>query len=106
MTIQDSEHWRRTKRWERMRRLHLAQHPVCVMCEAQGRISPAVVCDHITPHKGDARLFWDFASNIQGLCVAHHNSTKQQIERRGYSTWGNSGIVPYEGTANQLSRSA
>jgi 5-methylcytosine-specific restriction protein A len=83
--IQDAEHWRRTKRWERMRRLHLAQHPVCVMCEAQGKITPAVVCDHIVPHRGDARLFWD-SSNFQGLCKHHHDGSKQQIERRGYST--------------------
>jgi 5-methylcytosine-specific restriction protein A len=70
-------------RWRRLRRLHLQQHPLCVMCKAIGRITPAVVVDHIRPHKGDTQLFWD-ASNIQGLCQQHHDGSKQQIERTGY----------------------
>jgi 5-methylcytosine-specific restriction protein A len=84
MTIQDSGHWRKTRRWQRMRRAHLAQNPVCVMCEAQGKITPAVVLDHVVPHKGDARRFWD-NKNWQGLCKVHHDSSKQAIERSGFS---------------------
>ena len=55
------------------------------MCEARGRVEPATVVDHIIAHKGDLKLFWDSA-NWQPLCKPHHDGTKQQLERRGYST--------------------
>lgn len=50
------------------------------MCQAQGKLTPATVVDHIKPHKGDSALFWD-TGNWQGLCTHHHNSTKQAIEK-------------------------
>jgi 5-methylcytosine-specific restriction protein A len=83
--IQDSEHWRRTKRWERMRRLHLQRHPLCVMCEARGKIVAAQIVDHVKPHKGDARLFWDNLNNWQSVCKPCHDGVKAQIERSGFS---------------------
>ena len=55
------------------------------MCQAEGgKIVPATVVDHITPHKGDPVLFWDSANNWQSLCADHHSRHKQQIEARGY----------------------
>ncbi|WP_314945899.1 hypothetical protein [Bradyrhizobium cosmicum] len=41
---------------------------------------PAVVVDHVKPHRGDRALFWD-KRNWQPLCTHHHNSTKQSLER-------------------------
>lgn len=58
----------------------LAEHPLCVMCEAEGRVTAATVVDHATPHRGDADLFWDRA-NWQSLCKRHHDSDKQAQER-------------------------
>ena len=55
------------------------------MCARDGRITEATVVDHIIPHKGDDNLRWD-ETNLQSLCQPHHDSTKQQIEKRGYST--------------------
>ena len=52
------------------------------MCARQGHTVAAQVVDHIIPHKGDARLFWD-ADNWQSLCKLHHDSTKQRIESGG-----------------------
>lgn len=83
-------------RWDKARLRFLQQHPLCVMCEQQGRITAATVVDHIKPHKlkdalnsGDSKviakaqkLFWD-TKNWQGLCTSHHSSTKQRIEKRG-----------------------
>jgi 5-methylcytosine-specific restriction endonuclease McrA len=37
--------------------------------------------DHIIPHRGDDRLFWD-RSNWQALCAHHHNSNKQRLDRQ------------------------
>lgn len=71
-------------RWRKARATFLAAHPLCVMCAKAGRVTAATVVDHIKPHKGDQRLFWDTA-NWQPLCKTHHDGTKQQIERRGYS---------------------
>lgn len=66
-------------RWQKARQQHLQQHPLCVMCEAQGRVEAATVVDHITPHRGDERLFWD-QTNWQSLCKPHHDGEKQRQE--------------------------
>lgn len=49
------------------------------MCQESGRIVSATVVDHITPHRGDERLFWD-ESNHQALCAACHNGRKAREE--------------------------
>lgn len=72
-------------RWDKARKSYLASHPHCVMCAQQGQQGKAEHVDHIKAHKGDQALFWSMA-NWQGLCGAHHNSTKQAEERRGYSS--------------------
>jgi 5-methylcytosine-specific restriction enzyme A len=59
--------------------------PLCVMCEQEGKTTPAELIDHVIPHKGDAKLFWD-PKNCQSLCRFHHDSAKRKDERRGYST--------------------
>ncbi len=69
-------------RWQRERLTFLAAHPLCVMCEQQGRVKAANVVDHRIPHKGDQVLFWD-QSNWQSLCTAHHSGDKQAQERTG-----------------------
>lgn len=83
-------------RWDKARLSFLRMHPLCVMCQQQGRTAAATIVDHIIPHKlkealksGNReaiakaqKLFWDSA-NWQGLCTPHHNSTKQRMEKRG-----------------------
>ena len=63
-----------------MRKLYLTAHPLCVMCEREGRLTPATVVDHIVAHRNDQRLFWD-QSNWQSLCKPHHDREKQREER-------------------------
>lgn len=60
-------------RWNRFRLLYLKQNPLCVRCDAAGRVTPANVVDHIIPHKGDQVLFWR-DGNHQALCAPCHNS--------------------------------
>lgn len=67
-------------RWRRVREFFLRRHPLCVMCEAEGRVELASVVDHIKPHKGDMALFWD-RNNWQPLCASHHSGEKQRIDR-------------------------
>ncbi|GMA64747.1 hypothetical protein GCM10025859_51870 [Alicyclobacillus fastidiosus] len=60
-------------RWRKVRLAYLKKHPLCVECERQGRITPATVVDHIVPHKGDKKLFWD-STNWQPMCKPHHDA--------------------------------
>jgi 5-methylcytosine-specific restriction protein A len=59
-------------RWREARALFLKQHPLCEICQVEGKIVPATVVDHVIPHRGDPRLFWDQA-NWESLCERHHN---------------------------------
>jgi 5-methylcytosine-specific restriction endonuclease McrA len=52
------------------------------MCQAEGRLEPAAVVDHVEPHKGDEALMWD-QGNWQSLCSRHHDSDKQRLEKSG-----------------------
>jgi 5-methylcytosine-specific restriction enzyme A len=69
------------RRWGKVRLEYLAEHPFCVDCERLGQQTLATEVDHIIPHNGRARLFWD-RSNYQALCKSHH-SQKTQREQTG-----------------------
>ena len=73
----------KTSRWQRIREAQLRAHPLCQMCEAQGRLTAATVCDHVTPHKGDEQKF--YAGPFASLCAPCHDGAKQADEHRGYS---------------------
>jgi len=70
--------------WRKARQRHLREHPLCIMCERQGRDTVATVVDHIVEHKGDHKLFWD-PSNWQSLCASCHSGIKRLQETHGYS---------------------
>ena len=70
------------RQWQQARLDFLALNPLCKICESQGIVKAAKVVDHITPHKGDARLFWD-RSNWQPLCSSCH-SRKTAAEDGGF----------------------
>ena len=59
-------------RWRKERELFLAAHPFCAECLKNGIHTAATDVDHIVPHKGDKRLFWD-KSNWQALCHSCHS---------------------------------
>lgn len=61
-----------TPRWKAERKRWLQLYPLCVVCQAAGRISAATVVDHIQPHRGDQALFWD-SKNWQSLCKPCHD---------------------------------
>jgi 5-methylcytosine-specific restriction protein A len=76
--------WKRgyNGRWKRIRHNHLAKEPLCRECKAMNKITSATVVDHIIPHKGDKKLFYD-PNNRQSLCKFHHDS-KTAREDGGY----------------------
>ena len=61
-------------RWDKARKTYLAQHPLCMCdeCRRSGHPLMADVVDHIVPHHGDQKLFWD-TSNWQALNHVCHN---------------------------------
>lgn len=59
-------------RWRKYRIAFLDSHPLCEECAKHDRMVLATVVDHIIPHKGDMKLFWD-SSNHQALCESCHN---------------------------------
>lgn len=69
--------------WQKARVGFLAHHPHCEMLITSGQRCgrPATVVDHIIPHRGNRKLFWD-KSNWAALCLRCHNSLKQRQERR------------------------
>jgi 5-methylcytosine-specific restriction enzyme A len=69
-------------RWRRARRSYLARHPLCVRCLVQGRVVPATVVDHVVPHRGGQRLFWDQA-NWAALCKRCHDGKTAREGRWG-----------------------
>jgi 5-methylcytosine-specific restriction enzyme A len=44
------------------------------------RVTAARVADHITPHKGDAQLFW--YGPLQSLCTECHNTIKKKLDNK------------------------
>ncbi|WP_435645121.1 HNH endonuclease [Butyricicoccus porcorum] len=46
----------------------------------QGRYTRATVVDHIVPHRGDPKLFWD-QTNWQSLCKQCHDRKTMTEER-------------------------
>jgi 5-methylcytosine-specific restriction enzyme A len=69
-------------RWRRARAAYLARHPLCVRCQADGRIEPSTTVDHIVPHRGDQKLFWDEA-NWAALCKRCHDAKTAREGRWG-----------------------
>jgi len=59
------------RRWRNAALRYLDQHPLCVECQRQGKVTAAQCVDHIIPHRGEYGLFWD-ERNWQALCNSCH----------------------------------
>ena len=69
----------RGRKWMAIRERWFRAHPVCVMCEQQGRISLATQLDHRVPLIDGGK---DDETNYQSLCKTHHDE-KTATEARG-----------------------
>ena len=74
--------WYNNRRWRAKRAAQLRKEPLCRICLSTGKLTPAIICDHIIPHKGDPALFWH--GETQSLCKRCHDSDKQVLERMGH----------------------
>lgn len=76
-----------TRQWEALRQRQLSKYPLCVACQAEGRIVPANTVDHLFPWTQISEQAF-FINRFQSLCATHH-ATKTQLERRGiYRAFG------------------
>lgn len=67
VALDGGHRWYHTARWKALRhKIKFDEEPFCRLC---GKLSHSV--DHIIPHRGDERLFWD-RSNLQSLCAKCH----------------------------------
>lgn len=71
-----------THRWATYRKKFLKTHTLCVMCLQLGKYTQATVVDHLKPHRGDNKLFWN-PTNHQALCKHCHDSHKQRLDKSG-----------------------
>ena len=72
--------------WRKWRDALLADHPLCAECSRRGLVVPATSVDHMEPHRGDARLFWD-AGNVQPLCASCHAAKSARERAGGGGNW-------------------
>jgi 5-methylcytosine-specific restriction endonuclease McrA len=68
-----------TTRWDKASTAFKRRHPWCLGCAALGKQTPAVVVDHVEPHKGNQTKFWT-TSLWQPSCDWHHRSIKSMLE--------------------------
>lgn len=80
-------------RWQKASDGYLRAHPIAVdwFGDHDGRVFAAEVTDHIVPHKGDMKLFWD-SDNWQGLTKRDHDR-KTAYENSGLGCWVNAGTA-------------
>ena len=56
-------------KWRTSSKAYLREHPLYEICKRNGKYVQATVVDHIKPHRGDSKLFWD-KSNWQSFVRA------------------------------------
>jgi 5-methylcytosine-specific restriction protein A len=67
-----------TKAWKKVRRMYIAAHQLCAICQSKGITTEAKAVDHIIPIKqGGSELSF---SNLQSLCN-HCHAIKSAKER-------------------------
>jgi 5-methylcytosine-specific restriction protein A len=74
-----------TPGWRAIRLAHLKQEPLCRICKAAGRVTPATIVDHIEP-VNDGGDFWN-ENNHQSVCGSCHarKSAKEGHEKRKHN---------------------
>lgn len=73
-------------KWQQAREVFLREHPLCECPECKAgelRVKASTVVDHIIPHKGDMKLFWD-RKNWQAMSKPCHDKKTAKEDGR----WG------------------
>jgi len=70
------------RRWQKARKVFLAEHPTC-QCDDAACNRPATEVHHVQAHRGDYDRFWD-QSNWQALTKECHSRLTAKEGRRTY----------------------
>lgn len=91
MAVRPSYPWRKwysTARWERLRQAtFLRDLYACTKCRRLEGDTSRLICDHVDPHRGNERKFFD-PDNLTTLCKPCHDSVKQRQEQASLHTRG------------------
>lgn len=79
--------WYKSARWQALRLEVLVRdlytcRQTGVLLTGKHPAPNSPVVDHVVPHKGDERLFWDIG-NLQSVSREYHDSAKKKMERSG-----------------------
>jgi 5-methylcytosine-specific restriction protein A len=75
------DHLYDSRRWRRLAELHRKIEPCCRMCDLKGIVTAVEIVDHVTPHRGNMKLFYE--SELQSLCRrCHADKTNLEQGRR------------------------
>jgi hypothetical protein len=74
--------WYSLQRWRKRACHQLALEPLCALCLAQNRMTPATIADHHPPHKGDWNAFR--LGPLRSLCRDCYQGVWAG-DKRGYS---------------------
>jgi len=73
--------WYKTARWQRLRWSVLTRDLfTCQRCRRIESDTAQLVCDHVEPHRGDEKRFWD--GPFRTLCKPCHDRDKQREEQQ------------------------
>lgn len=59
-----------TKQWDKVSKAYREKFPLCQDCEAQGKVTPAIMVHHIKPVSEGGE--WFDESNLRSLCASCH----------------------------------
>jgi 5-methylcytosine-specific restriction protein A len=74
------------RKWQKASKAFLVSHPLCEECLRHGRYTKATVVDHIVPHRGDSKMFWD-RNNWRALCKRCHDQKTGREDSNPYYTY-------------------
>ena len=76
-----------SSQWQKLRAAYFAEHPLCEMCLAEGKITPTQEIHHIKPiSSGNSNsemraLAYDY-NNLEALCTECHHKVHQEMRRK------------------------
>jgi 5-methylcytosine-specific restriction protein A len=78
--MSEYQHLYRTAEWQEFATgIKVRDNWTCRLCGLVCTGKGEAIADHIIPHKGDLRLFWD-PENVQTLCKPCHDGPKKRME--------------------------
>lgn len=75
-----------TTRWKKLREAYLMQHPLCEMCEKDGKVNEATEVHHITPISNantelEMKELGYNPNNLMSLCEDCHHKLHNEMKK-------------------------